>query len=301
MSDTSETAAVTELLKERIASRRGRLGACTRKINEIKALMTDVRNIDEVNGMFEVFKEAVEEFGKAHLLVQEFLSKEEKENDFSDWYEPRITNLSYFIKDVEAWKREIAQSKIGPLDSISNVSRKSKSCTSTRSSTSVYSELKKAKAEQAAAMARAAALKQKHTLQMEETKLKSKMEQMELEADLAATTAKIKVIQGEDQKALGDGMNEYYDSHYETETVESNMEFVQLGAVPKTPLQQTILSTFASPPSKDKTSENKTQSKNVNERNKAATQTAQDYSEIAAPHDNLNVVNQTQKCLLQVT
>lgn len=143
MSDTPETAAGPDLLKERIASRRGRLGACTRKINEIKGLMTDVGNIDEVNVLFEVFKEAVEEFEKAHQMVQEFLSKEEKENDYSDWYEPRITNLNYSIKDIEAWKREIAQSKIGPLDTISNVSRKSKSSTSTRSSTSVSSEFKK--------------------------------------------------------------------------------------------------------------------------------------------------------------
>lgn len=189
MSDTPETATEAEdLLKSRISSRRGRLGACTRKINEIKALMTDVENVDKVNDTFE--------FKNAHKPVQELLSKEETENDYYDWYEPRITNLNYFMKRVETWKREIAQSKVGPLDSISNVSRKSKSSTSTGSSTSksssVSSELKKAKAEQAAAMARAAAMKEKHILQLEETKLKSKVE---LEADLAASAAKIKILQ----------------------------------------------------------------------------------------------------------
>ena len=96
----------------------------------------------------------MDEFKSAHKLVQELLSEEEKENDFNDWYEPRITNLDYFKKDVETWKKEIAQSRVGPLDSISNVSQKSKS-SSTGSkasrSSSVSSELKKAKAEQAAA------------------------------------------------------------------------------------------------------------------------------------------------------
>ena len=59
-------------------------------------------------------------------------------------------------------------------------------------------------------MARAAAFKEKQTLQLEKTKLKSKMEQMDLEADLAASTAKIKVLQSDevDQEAPGDGMQE---------------------------------------------------------------------------------------------
>ena len=96
--------------------------------------------------------------------------------------------------------------------------------------------------EQAAVIARAAALEEKHTLKLEETKLKPKMEQMELEADLAASTAKIKILQSDevDQEDPGDDMNEYYDSYHEPETMESDMEFVQLGAVPKTPLHQTI-------------------------------------------------------------
>lgn len=117
---------------------------------------------------------------------------------------------------------------------------------------------------------------------------------------MQATTAKIKFLQTEevDQKALGDGMNEYYDSHYETETVESNMKFVQ-PAVPKTPLQQTILSIDIFPPLRDtNTPENKTQNNNLNERNKTktGTQTAQDYFELVvdAAHDNLNVVIQRQ-------
>ena len=90
----------------------------------MKALMTDVGNVDKVSDTFEAFKGAVDEYKNAHKSVQEFLSEEEKEYDFYDWYEPRISNLNYFLKDVETWKREIGQSKVEPLDSISNVSHK---------------------------------------------------------------------------------------------------------------------------------------------------------------------------------
>lgn len=144
------TATESEERRSRFASRRGRLGACTGEINEIKALMADVGNVEKVSDTFEAFKGAVDEFINAHKSVQELLPEDGKETDYYDWYEPRIMNLNYFAKEVEIWKREIAQSKVGPLDSISNVSRKSKSSSSI---SSVSSELKKAKAVQAAAMA----------------------------------------------------------------------------------------------------------------------------------------------------
>ena len=74
------------------------------------------------------------------------------------------------------------------------------------------------------------------------------MEQMELEVDLAASTAKIKVLQCVDVTQEGDDMNAYYDSHHEPETVESSMDFAQLGVIPKTPLHQTILKLHSTAP-----------------------------------------------------
>ena len=311
-----EAATESEERRSRFASRRGRLGACTRKINEIKALMTDVGNVDKVNDTFEAFKGAVYEFISAHESVQELLSADKRETDYDDWYEPRRMNLDYFAREVDIWKREIAQSKVGPLDSVSNVSRKSKSSIS-----SVSSELKKAKADQAAAMARAAALKEKHTLQLEETKLKSKMEQMELDADLAASAAKIRILKEwsdvVEQEGPGDGMNDYYDSHYEPETMESNVEFMQLGAIPKTPLHQTIMS-FPIPSSTSRpikppmrpTPENKPRIKNVTQtyksesanHNHTITHVAQDNSNrgVNAAHDNLDVVIQRQNDIAEL-
>lgn len=56
MCDTPETE-IEDILKSCIASCRGRLGACMRRTNEIKALMIDVGN---VNDTFEEFKGAVD-------------------------------------------------------------------------------------------------------------------------------------------------------------------------------------------------------------------------------------------------
>ena len=56
MFGTEETAAAAEdRLRTRIAAPRARLGACTRKLNEIRALMTDDGNVDDVNDTFETF------------------------------------------------------------------------------------------------------------------------------------------------------------------------------------------------------------------------------------------------------
>ncbi|XP_043965633.1 uncharacterized protein LOC122827096 [Gambusia affinis] len=316
MSDTETAPTYEDRLKVRVLSRRGRLGACTRKINEIKALMTDAGNVDAVNDSVQVFKEAVDEFNNAHKLVEELLSEEEKDNDYNDWFDPRISNLNYFLKDVEIWKKDIVQSTIRPFDSISNVSQKSKSSSSTRSSrsrsSSVSVELKKAKAEQAAALARVAALKEKHDLQIEEAKLKLRMEQIELQADLAASTAKIKTLQSDevDQKpSLGDGMNEYYSSHQELDSREGKVEFMQLGVIPKTPLQQTILERCRSSPRSLGTAENGPQGGNPTEsETEAATfdhnasQTVQDYQNVVvtADNENLNVVIQRQNDIAEL-
>ena len=180
----AETAADAEaLLKSLKGSRRGKLGSCTRKMNEIKALLVEGGNVDIVEESVETFNQAVNDFKTVHRSVQRLLSEEEGEEDHVDWYEPRITNLQilskYLEKEVELWKSEqMAQSIINPLDSISNVSQKSKG---SKAQSSVSSACKRAAAEKAALLARAAALKEKHALKRQETELKAKLEQMELD------------------------------------------------------------------------------------------------------------------------
>ena len=192
----------------------------------------------------ETFIQAVDDFKNVHHSVQKLLSKEERGEDHVDWYEPRITNFKYFEKEVKVWKGEqMAQSRINPLDSISNVSRQSKG---SRAQSSVSSACKKAAAENAALLTRAAALKEKQALQLQEAELKARLERMELDTEIAASAAKIKVLQMDmDEETQQDAMNDYFEAS-KLKTIDfmdpevSPVEFMRMGALPKTPLQHTV-------------------------------------------------------------
>ncbi|XP_034086675.1 uncharacterized protein LOC117555808 [Gymnodraco acuticeps] len=242
MSDDPRTSADAEtLLKSLKASHSGKLGACTRKMNEMKALLVEDGNVEHVNEALEMFKLNINDLCSVHGSVQQLLSEEEREEDHVDWFEPKMTHFEYCMKDVDVWKREkIAQSKIHPHDSISNVSHKSRSS----KTSSVSSACRRASAEKAALLARAAGLKGKHALLLQ-------LEQMELDTEIAASAAKIKVLQSIDveekmEDQIQDGMNAYLEESKEksTDTLDpeiSAMEFMPLGAVPKTPLQRTVI------------------------------------------------------------
>lgn len=145
---------------------------------------------------------------KVHKLVQELLAEEEKENDNVDWYEPGMLNFDYFIKEVEMWKKEQQrlQTIVKPIDSISNISSLSKRLASSKAS----SAAKIAAAEKAALEARAKILPDIQALQMEEAIIKSKIERAELQTQIAAADAKIKVLKT-DTESQGDVMNDYYE------------------------------------------------------------------------------------------
>jgi len=91
---------------------------------------------------------------------------------------------------------------INQNDSVSNISSKwsHKSGSSGRSSTS--SARIKAEAERAALVTRAAALKERHALEEQEQKLRRRREQLDVEAELAASAAKLSVLQAADQKSV---------------------------------------------------------------------------------------------------
>lgn len=103
---------------------------------------------------------------------------------------------------------------INPNDSVSNISKHSshRSRNSARSSTASSAAIK-AEAEKAALVALAAALKEKHALEEQEQQLKRKGEQLDLEAEIAASTAKLAVLQASERRgssqAHSNGMNSY--------------------------------------------------------------------------------------------
>lgn len=80
-------------------------------------------------------------------------------------------------------------------DSVSNIGskRSHKSVRSGRSSTS--SARVKAEIERAALIARAAALQERHALEEQEQQLRRRREQLEVDAELAASAAKLAVLQ----------------------------------------------------------------------------------------------------------
>ncbi len=121
--DVQTAAEAEKLLKSRIASRRGKLGVCTRKMNEIKVLLVEGGNVEQVDDCMATLLLFISDFKNVHKAVQELLAGEEKENDHADWYEPRIMNFDYFIKEVAIWKKEqCVQTTVEPKDSVSNIS-----------------------------------------------------------------------------------------------------------------------------------------------------------------------------------
>lgn len=85
-----------------------------------------------------------------------------------------------------------------------------------RSSTT-SSAVRKAAAERAALVARAAALAAKHALDEQELQLKNKREQLDLEAEIAASTAKLAVLQASDKESSSQGPTNGMNSYLERE------------------------------------------------------------------------------------
>ena len=129
-------------------------------------------------------------------------------------------------------------------DSISNVSKRTKG---SKTSSSASSAARKAVAENAALLAKAAALKDKQPLILQEAKLKTEIETLELNAEIAASAAKVKVLQTLELYSVTqeDGMNAYLEESKQRnidfmDPEVSPIEFMNMGAVPKTPLQRTV-------------------------------------------------------------
>lgn len=66
----SETADAAKLLKSEMATRRGKLGVCTRKINEIKNLLVENGDVEKVNANLEVLLACIRDFNSVHSSVQ---------------------------------------------------------------------------------------------------------------------------------------------------------------------------------------------------------------------------------------
>lgn len=113
------------------------------------------------------------------------------------------------------------QDDIQSKDSVSNVGSKNSKSSSSGSSSKVSSASSariKAEAEVAGLVIRQKLLKDKHTLEEQDEQLRRKKEQLEMEADIAATMAKIKVLGASRASStqsrfshVSDGMESYFE------------------------------------------------------------------------------------------
>lgn len=183
-------------LMKSIMTRRGKLSVVTRKMNDTERLMLDV-DVENVKLTMDEFFEALNSFNVAHNMVQSLLSEEERGYDQEDWYEPKMYHFRGFQDKILKWLHTITQEVIAPQDVSPSPSQAASNKSSGKSSTRRI----EAEAEKAALIARAQTLKEKHALEMEEARIKARKEELALEADLAATTAKIKVMDEHEQSS----------------------------------------------------------------------------------------------------
>ncbi len=216
------------------ANRKIRLALLTRQMNIVKGLLDDDVNILEVRQSMVKYRKLLDEIKDAHKSFQHLLSEEERRIDLEKWFQPKMDAIQDFMSCVTAWLSSTAVTKDvevdAPADNVSVVSFRSKESTqsshssrrsySSRSSHSSHlSALIEAEAERAALKARYAALKEKHALEEKEQKLNLQKEQirkqketLEIESELAATTARINILKEVENPVIPvDAMNEYID------------------------------------------------------------------------------------------
>ncbi|KAK0143396.1 hypothetical protein N1851_018466 [Merluccius polli] len=186
-------------------------------MNEIRTLLVEDGTIERVEKKLEVLSQSIEDLNSIHKSVQSLMNEEEKELDTVDWYEPRSQNFDYFFNEVKTWKKKQLelQLTVDAKDSISNVSKISRTSSAARV----------AAAEKAALQAR-------------------KKECLELQAQFAEADARLKALSEDGEQ--GDAMNEYLEASKQqpaepTLTEASALEFAPVATVPKTPLQKAVL------------------------------------------------------------
>ncbi|XP_061159982.1 uncharacterized protein LOC133170834 [Syngnathus typhle] len=239
-----------QLLRQHIATRKGKLSFCTRKQNELKQFMDNASVADIDKGIKDLI-DALDEFDKAHVLVQDMLAGYERQEDHAQWYEPKKKSFLYFLENAQTFKGSLSQPLpvITPMDSASNTSRKSGS-SSKSGAPSLSSARVKIEAEKAALLERAAGLKKKHALELQRMQLQGEIEQSAIEIDIAAANAKVKVLENYEKQIEikggsvcrsepKDSMNSYLEAHGKETYIEPeiSIEYANIHTVPKTPLQ----------------------------------------------------------------
>ena len=219
-----------------IKKRSGKLGALTRKRNEIHTLIDNGENTTVIEEHMKVYNRFLEEFMDVQVAVQSLLNEDERESDHTDWYEPKLISCREFIDDIETWlKQDASQDAANNVSAVENVSHaasrksydvephdsvsqtakparpSSKAAASKSSSSSSASRKSKtlsemaiqAELERVTLLKQADALQEKHALELEEAQLnavmKAKRETLSVKTNLAIAKAKSQVFKEQEE------------------------------------------------------------------------------------------------------
>ncbi|XP_043956787.1 uncharacterized protein LOC122822295 [Gambusia affinis] len=221
--------ALDSKLHKLINVRRYKLGQLTAKSKEIDSLMQNDGSLIQIEEEhLPLFQTLLEEFSKSNDTVLEILHEDEQHVDQEYWFQPKYDFFKSILEKTETWIKEKKRKtiddhqldvEVSPMDSVSiaSVSKKrskgtgskaksvsSSSCASSSTSSASSARLKE-EAKRAALLAKAATLKKKQLLELEEAQLKAKKEQLDVETAIAEATAKIKVYEDYEAPVIRDG------------------------------------------------------------------------------------------------
>lgn len=200
------------------ADRKGKLNRAASIRDTIKGFMVANDKFQVQNALAELVQVCDDARGMHENLLG-FMAPDEKEKQ-NIWFKAKMLSNNECISQVQMWVSNNEGGTYGgnddginPNDSVSNVMSKCSSGKSVKSSTS--SAARVAEAERAALVARAAALKERHVLEEQEQQLRRKREQLDMEAEIAATNAKLSVLYASDghgsAQTPSNAMNSYLD------------------------------------------------------------------------------------------
>ena len=200
--DESEKVDVNEL----IATRKAKLSYLTRQKNVITTLINNDDDLLDVCGRFKRFENTLTEFLDLQAQVQQLLSASDRETDRTNWFEPKRLVFEEFMDYAKGWiqSQPAHEAESLPLECLrmnpfpalphppDNI--QPEDSISTTSSQRSASARMRTEAECAGLLAKAKALKKKPKLDLEAARIKTQQEKVELEAEMAAATAKLEVL-----------------------------------------------------------------------------------------------------------
>ncbi|KAK0150692.1 hypothetical protein N1851_008204 [Merluccius polli] len=193
------------------AARSGKVSHLTRRMNIVNNLLFGRENLDEVKGNMRKFEEVFDDFNRTQHFYASLLDEDARKEDDENWWGPRSQWISRIENPTNPILGEVTSSTIQveepPVELIEHDSNEldadinaeidntdAQTVASHRSSTSSTSLRVNAEAERLALITKASKLKEKHAIEEQEAMLRKRRETLELDAEIEATTVKIKYL-----------------------------------------------------------------------------------------------------------